>query len=193
MLSFNEEERLMHLDKKLQRLNKELFDLVKEFGKLNSLQNKCNYKELELDSKFIEIEESIAEKKLECKLTKYEYHGKADDYEGNFIFDEIVRSKFDNLIEFLYKETIELHEKERLIHLDIELNKLTEELVELEKKSIELKFNDGRRIYYTIIPVNNVILLLGGCKNGQSSDICKAKNSIEKAKAHAKKRASAAS
>ncbi|QLH34769.1 MAG: type II toxin-antitoxin system RelE/ParE family toxin [Parachlamydiaceae bacterium] len=29
---------------------------------------------------------------------------------------------------------------------------------------VELKFNDGRRIYYTIIPVNNVILLLGGGK-----------------------------
>ncbi len=24
---------------------------------------------------------------------------------------------------------------------------------------LEIKFNDGRRIYYTIIPVNNVILL----------------------------------
>lgn len=52
----------------------------------------------------------------------------------------------------------------------------------------ELKFNDGRRIYYTIIPVNNVILLLGGCKNGQDSDIRKAKNSIQKAKESAKKR-----
>ena len=52
----------------------------------------------------------------------------------------------------------------------------------------ELKFNDGRRIYYTIIPVNNVILLLGGCKNGQDSDIRKAKNSLEKAKENAKKR-----
>ena len=52
----------------------------------------------------------------------------------------------------------------------------------------ELKFNDGRRIYYIIIPVNNVILLLGGCKNGQDSDIRKAKNSIQKAKENAKKR-----
>lgn len=51
----------------------------------------------------------------------------------------------------------------------------------------ELKFNDGRRIYYTIIPVNNVILLLGGSKNGQDSDIRKAKNIIAKAKEKAKK------
>lgn len=52
----------------------------------------------------------------------------------------------------------------------------------------ELKFNDGRRIYYTFIPVNNVLLLLGGCKNGQNRDINKAKNIIEKAKQNAKKR-----
>lgn len=52
----------------------------------------------------------------------------------------------------------------------------------------EIKFNDGRRIYYMIIPVNNVILLLGGGKNGQDSDIKKAKNSIEKAKDKAKNR-----
>jgi|694.fasta_scaffold22193_3 putative addiction module killer protein len=52
----------------------------------------------------------------------------------------------------------------------------------------ELKFNDGRRIYYTIIPVNNIILLLGGNKNGQDNDIRKAKNSLQKAKENAKKR-----
>jgi putative addiction module killer protein len=52
----------------------------------------------------------------------------------------------------------------------------------------ELKFNDGRRIYYTIIPANNVILILGGSKNGQDNDIRKAKNSIQKAKENAKNR-----
>jgi len=46
----------------------------------------------------------------------------------------------------------------------------------------ELKFNDGRRIYYIIIPVDNVILLLGGNKNGQDKDIKKARNIIAKAK-----------
>lgn len=38
----------------------------------------------------------------------------------------------------------------------------------------ELKFNDGRRIYYTYVPESKVILLLGGNKNGQSKDIQKA-------------------
>lgn len=46
----------------------------------------------------------------------------------------------------------------------------------------ELKFNDGRRIYYVIIPVDNVILLLGGNKNGQDKDIKKARGLIAKAK-----------
>lgn len=36
-------------------------------------------------------------------------------------------------------------------------------------------FNDGRRIYYVIIPENNVLLLLGGNKNGQDKDIRQAR------------------
>lgn len=39
----------------------------------------------------------------------------------------------------------------------------------------ELKFNDGRRIYYACFPEQNVLLLLGGNKNGQDRDIKKAK------------------
>ena len=40
----------------------------------------------------------------------------------------------------------------------------------------ELKWGNGRRVYYAVIPPDNVILLLGGNKNGQSKDIKKAKN-----------------
>lgn len=39
----------------------------------------------------------------------------------------------------------------------------------------ELKFNDGRRIYYAYIPEKKILLLLGGNKNGQDKDIKKAK------------------
>lgn len=39
----------------------------------------------------------------------------------------------------------------------------------------ELKFNDGRRIYYSIQEEENVLLLLGGNKNGQNKDINRAK------------------
>lgn len=45
----------------------------------------------------------------------------------------------------------------------------------------ELKFNDGRRIYYILIPENNVLLLLGGNKNGQSKDISYARKILRKA------------
>lgn len=45
----------------------------------------------------------------------------------------------------------------------------------------ELKFNDGRRIYYTIITQKHkMILLLGGNKNGQDKDIKKATTILRK-------------
>lgn len=46
----------------------------------------------------------------------------------------------------------------------------------LKNQIWELKFNDGRRIYYAYIPERNILLLLGGNKNGQTKDISKAKN-----------------
>lgn len=39
----------------------------------------------------------------------------------------------------------------------------------------ELKFNDGRRIYYASFPEQNILLILGGNKNGQTKDIKRAK------------------
>lgn len=35
----------------------------------------------------------------------------------------------------------------------------------------ELRWKNGRRIYYTLIPVEQVLLLIGGNKNGQTKDI----------------------
>lgn len=35
----------------------------------------------------------------------------------------------------------------------------------------ELRWDNGRRIYYSIIPESQVLLLLGGNKNGQTKDI----------------------
>ena len=45
----------------------------------------------------------------------------------------------------------------------------------LKNKVWELKFNDGRRIYYACFPEQNILLLLGGNKHGQDKDIKKAK------------------
>ena len=92
-----------------------------------------------------------------------------------------------------YEEWFETQTDKSKVQIEKRLDKIKEvghfgRIRDLEDDLIELKFNDGRRIYYTIIPVNNVILLLGGSKNGQNSDICKAKNSIAKAKEKAKTR-----
>lgn len=51
----------------------------------------------------------------------------------------------------------------------------------LERDDVwELKFNDGRRIYYVIVPETKIILLLGGNKNGQDKDIKKASSILKK-------------
>jgi putative addiction module killer protein len=44
----------------------------------------------------------------------------------------------------------------------------------------ELRWANGRRIYYAHIPEKKVLLLLGGNKNGQSQDIVQAKKIIKK-------------
>lgn len=46
----------------------------------------------------------------------------------------------------------------------------------------ELKWVSGRRVYYTIIPVRNVIVLIGGNKNGQSKDITQAEKILRRIK-----------
>jgi putative addiction module killer protein len=44
----------------------------------------------------------------------------------------------------------------------------------------ELKWKNGRRVYYAIIPEKKVLILLGGNKNGQNKDIHKAESLFEK-------------
>lgn len=44
----------------------------------------------------------------------------------------------------------------------------------------ELKWGNGRRIYYALVPEDNVLILLGGNKNGQDKDIKKAKKLLHK-------------
>ncbi len=50
---------------------------------------------------------------------------------------------------------------------------------DLRNHLMELKFNDGRRIYYVVIPEDEVILLLGGNKNGQEKDISYARKILK--------------
>lgn len=95
-----------------------------------------------------------------------------------------------------YEEWFQMQTERSKLQIEKRLDKIKQDghfgrVRDLGDDLSELKFNDGRRIYYTIIPVNNVILLFGGGKNGQDGDIRKAKNSIKKAKENAKKRINA--
>lgn len=49
------------------------------------------------------------------------------------------------------------------------------EKTELKGLIWELRWKDGRRIYYAYIPEKKILFLLGGNKNGQNKDIAKAK------------------
>lgn len=44
----------------------------------------------------------------------------------------------------------------------------------------ELKWVNGRRVYFAFIAETNILLLLGGNKNGQDKDISQAKKIIKK-------------
>ncbi len=44
----------------------------------------------------------------------------------------------------------------------------------------ELKWKNGRRIYYAYLPESSIFILLGGVKNGQSKDITYAKRLFKK-------------
>lgn len=44
----------------------------------------------------------------------------------------------------------------------------------------ELKWGNGRRVYYAYIPEKKILLLLGGNKNGQGKDVARAKKVCEK-------------
>ena len=44
----------------------------------------------------------------------------------------------------------------------------------------ELRWENGRRVYYTYLPKVSVLVLLGGNKNGQKKDITKAASILSK-------------
>jgi len=50
---------------------------------------------------------------------------------------------------------------------------------DLEDDVWELKWKNGRRVYYAYMPMTRILLLLGGNKNGQNYDIAQAKKIFE--------------
>lgn len=51
---------------------------------------------------------------------------------------------------------------------------------ELKGGISELRWKNGRRVYYAQIPERNIVLLLGGNKNGQDKDIRLAKKIFDR-------------
>lgn len=51
---------------------------------------------------------------------------------------------------------------------------------DLEDNVWELKWKNGRRVYFAYIPEKKILLLLGGNKNGQDKDIRQAKKILRK-------------
>ncbi len=51
---------------------------------------------------------------------------------------------------------------------------------DLEDDLYELKWTGGRRIYFTYLQEQNILLLLGGNKNGQDKDINQARKILSK-------------
>lgn len=62
----------------------------------------------------------------------------------------------------------------------IEIEGYFGETKELDNEIFELKWKNGRRVYFAYIPESKVLLLLGGNKNGQSKDIHQAKKIYKK-------------
>jgi len=52
----------------------------------------------------------------------------------------------------------------------------------------ELRWKDGKRIYYAYIPEKRILLLLGGNKNGQDKDVTQAKGIFIKAASVSRKK-----
>ena len=73
------------------------------------------------------------------------------------------------------------------VQIDDRLSKIQDEGYFGDHKSVsdddevlELKWKNGRRIYFAHIPERKVLILLGGNKNGQDKDIRKAKSLYKK-------------
>ena len=73
------------------------------------------------------------------------------------------------------------------VQIDDRLSKIQDEGYFGDHKSVtaddevwELKWKNGRLVYFTFIPENKILVLLGGNKNGQDKDIRSAKNFCKK-------------
>lgn len=89
----------------------------------------------------------------------------------------------DEFIEWFDQQT----EKSK-VQIDDRLSKIQHEehfgdhrYVGTQKAEVwELRWKNGRRIYYAYLPESSIFILLGGGKNAQSKDIAKSKRLFKK-------------
>jgi len=86
-----------------------------------------------------------------------------------------------------FRDWFEEQTEKARVQIDDRLSKMQDEGYFGDHKSVseehdiwELKWKNGRRIYFAHIPENNILILLGGNKNGQDKDIRKAKSLYKK-------------
>lgn len=70
--------------------------------------------------------------------------------------------------------------KGRIYNIEFEGHFGDHRLVDSDYQLWELRWENGRRIYFVHLTGPSVLLLLGGNKNGQAKDIRRAKNILQK-------------
>lgn len=84
-----------------------------------------------------------------------------------------------------YEEWFEKQELKSKVQIRERLSKIQQggyfgDFKLLGEDVLEMRWKNGRRIYFAFIPKSKVFLLLGGNKNGQDKDINKAKSLLKK-------------
>lgn len=74
------------------------------------------------------------------------------------------------------KAQVQIEKRISKIELDGHFGKTKE----VDDDIFELKWKNGRRVYFAYLIEENILLLLGGNKNGQSKDIVQAKKILER-------------
>ena len=86
-----------------------------------------------------------------------------------------------------FRDWLEEQTEKAKVQIDDRLSKIQDEGYFGDHKSVsqahevwELKWKNGRRVYFAHIPEKKILILLGGNKNGQDKDIRKAKSLYKK-------------
>jgi putative addiction module killer protein len=77
-------------------------------------------------------------------------------------------------------EKVQVQIEERLARIRYDAHYGDHRSVSTDNSVWELRWKNGRRVYYAMIPGSTVLVLLGGNKNGQDKDISKAKRLFKK-------------